>query len=223
MKNTALFSISFFEFFIELTLNNHKTWFDVNRKRYEKEVKGVFENFVSALIERFELESEDFKGLVAKECIFRINRDVRFSKDKNPYKLFCSASIHKGGKKSMIPGGLYIEIGPEKCAIYSGVYMPEKDDLLSIRENIANNLDAFKVVLEDEQFITIFGTVRGEKNKKIDARFKEVSMIEPLIFNKQFYVVHEFDAEKTMDPDFLEYVIMVWKIALPLNRILNGK
>lgn len=223
MKSTALFSISFFEFFIELTLNNHKSWFDVNRKRYEREVKAVFENFVSALIDQFVAESDDFKGLVAKECIFRINRDIRFSKDKNPYKLFCSASIHKGGKKSMIPGGLYLEIGPERCAIYSGVYMPEKEDLFKIRENISHNLEALKGVLANDQFVSFFGTVHGEKNKKIDTCFKEAAILEPLLFNKQFYVVHEFEAEKSMEEDFLEYVMNCWRIALPLNNILLGK
>jgi len=217
------FSESFYEFFIELSMNNQKSWFDIHRKRYERDVKGVFERFISDVIEGMSVVNFDFKGLNAKECIFRINRDIRFSKDKNPYKLFCSASIHKGGKKSMIPGGIYLELGPEKCAIYSGVYMPEKDELFKIRENISGNLIEFDKAINERSFLQYFGYVRGEKNKKIDSVFKDALNAQNLLLNKQFYVVHEFEAERTLEADFLDYVLNCWRIAQPLNKILSGE
>ena len=137
MVTFSKFEPDFFEFFIELSMNNQKSWFDVNRKRYEENVKAPFLEFVGALIEKMSAIDSDFNGIVPKECVFRINKDIRFSKNKMPYKSFCSASIHIGGRKSMFPGGMYIEIGAESCGIYSGVYMPEKEDLLKYRENIA--------------------------------------------------------------------------------------
>ena len=168
------------------------------------------------------LIDSDFNGIVPKECVFRINKDIRFSKDKTPYKLFCSASIHVGGRKSMFPGGMYIEIGAESCGIYSGVYMPEKEDLLRYRENIAANICSFKEAISEEAFLKYFGSVRGEKNKKIDPKFKEVISQEPLILNKQFYVMHSFEAEKTFEKDFVDYVIEVWLSAQSFNQILLG-
>ena len=203
-------------------MNNHKSWFDLNRKRYESDVKLMFENFIQHLIEEMSLINDDFKGLHAKECIFRINRDIRFSKDKQPYKLFCSASIHKGGKKSMTPGGIYIELGPEKCAIYSGVYMPEKEELYKIRMNIANNLERFESAIQEEAFLLYFGSVRGEKNKKIDSIFKEALQTQNLLLNKQFYVMHEFDAERTLEMNFLGMVIDAWSAAKNFNALLGG-
>lgn len=222
MSKFSNFSPDFFEFFIELSMNNQKTWFDLNRKRYEEKVKAPFLEFVTTLIERMSLIDSDFNGIVPKECVFRINKDIRFSKDKTPYKSFCSASIHVGGRKSMYPGGMYIEIGAESCGIYSGVYMPEKEDLLRYRENIAGNISSFQEAITEANFLKYFGSVRGEKNKKIDPKFKEVISQEPLILNKQFYVMHSFEAEKTFEFDFIDYVIEVWLSAQSFNKVLLG-
>ncbi len=216
------FDPDFFEFFIELSLNNQKTWFDSNRKRYEEKVKAPFIEFVGSLIEHMANVNPEFSGLIPKECIFRINKDIRFAKDKTPYKLFCSASIHVGGRKSMFPGGLYIEIGAEECAIYSGVYMPEKEDLFRYRENIAGNIAEFQNAINENKFIRYFGSVKGERNKKIDSVFKDVIAQEPLILNKQFYVMHTFDAERTFETDFMNYILEVWKSASNFNRVLLG-
>ncbi len=222
MENSIYFNLSYFDFFVELSLNNQKSWFDVNKKRYETDVKAPFELFISDLILKMAEVSSDFRDLSAKDCIFRIYKDVRFSKDKTPYKSHCSASIHKGGKKSMTAGGVYIEIGAEKCAIYSGVYMPEKDDLLRIRERIYVNMDAFNEAILDKDFKHYFGEVRGEKNKRIDNYFLDKSQVQPLLFNKQYYVMHEFEAEKCLTEDFLDYVVNVWKSTFKFNRVLAG-
>ena len=216
------FKYDFFEFFIELSMNNQKTWFDLNRKRYEEKVKAPFLEFVGALIEKMSAIDPNFSGIDTKNCLFRINKDIRFAKDKTPYKLFCSASIHIGGRKSMFPGGMYLEIGAENCAIYTGVYMPEKEDLLKYRENIASNILKFQSSISDPEFVKYFGAVRGEKNKKIDPKFKEVISQEPLILNKQFYVMHSFEAEKTFDNDFINYVVDVWLSAKKFNNALLG-
>jgi len=222
MVTFSKFEPDFFEFFIELSMNNQKSWFDLNRKRYEENVKAPFLEFVGALIEKMSAIDSDFNGIVPKECVFRINKDIRFSKNKMPYKSFCSASIHIGGRKSMFPGGMYIEIGAESCGIYSGVYMPEKEDLLKYRENIAANISSFQKAITEANFLKYFGSVRGEKNKKIDSKFKEVISKEPLILNKQFYVMHSFEAEKTFENDFLKYVIDVWLSANKFNNVLLG-
>ena len=81
------FSPDYLDFFIELAANNHKDWFDLNRKRYEASVKKPFAQFTQALIDRIAVTNPSFQHVLAKDCIFRINRDIRFSADKTPYKL----------------------------------------------------------------------------------------------------------------------------------------
>ena len=215
-------NLSFFEFFIELTLNNHKSWFDINRTRYEKHVREPFIELCEQIIGRMSEFDATFAELEPKKCIFRINKDIRFSKDKTPYKTHYAASFHVGGRMKMWPGGIYLELGPEGCGIYSGVYMPEKEDLPKFRQNIANRIPDFQNAINAPDFIRFFGQVQGEKNKILPSELREAAVREPLIFNKQFYVGHRFEAEKALEQDFVEYVIQVWQAASEFNRILGG-
>jgi uncharacterized protein (TIGR02453 family) len=159
--------------------------------------------------------------LEAKQCIFRINKDVRFSKDKSPYKLHCAAAIQIGGRKEMGAGGLYIQLGPEHCGVYSGVYMPEKEELMRIRGLIAGDLEGFNRVITDKTFVKYFETVRGEKNKRIDSVWGASAAEQPLIFNKQFYIQHSVEAEDTLRLDFDDYVVEVWKASRGFNSFLQ--
>ena len=212
----------FFEFFIELTLNNNKTWFDENRKRYEKLVKLPFRSFVEELIREVSKVDGRFASLSASDCLFRINRDIRFSKDKTPYKTHCSAALQLGDSKNMSLGGLYVEFGPESCAIYAGVYMPDKDTLTRIRTNICANLVGFRRAIEHPDFKKNFGEIRGEKNKILPSPFKELAIKEPYLYNKQFYVIHPMEPEETLEPDFVTRIVEIWKTSLEFTAILEG-
>ncbi len=213
---------AYYEFFIELALNNQKSWFDVNRARYEADVKKPFLAFVAQLLEKVAAVDSRFAGIDAKSCIFRINKDIRFSKDKTPYKLHCSAAIQLGGRKEMSAGGMYLEFGPEHCGIYSGIYMPEREALQLIRERIAGNLEVFSGVIGASDFVKYFGEVRGEKNKRLPSDLVAAAAEQPLIYNKQFYVQHTMDAELTMAENFDEYVIKVWRASESFNRFISG-
>ena len=212
---------AFYEFFIELSANNQKSWFDENRARYEREVKALFLNFVESVLVKMVAVDGRFSGMEAKHCIFRINMDIRFSKDKTPYKLHCAAAIQIGGRKEMGAGGLYIQLGPEECGLYSGVYMPEKDELMRIRGLIAGDLEVFNRVITDKAFVKYFGTVRGEKNKRIDADWVVAAAEQPLLYNKQFYIQHVMDAEDTLRSNFDDYVVEVWKASKGFNAFLQ--
>ena len=212
---------AFYEFFIELSANNQKSWFDENRARYEREVKALFLTFVEPVLVKMAAVDGRFSGMEAKQCIFRINKDIRFSKDKTPYKLHCAAAIQIGGRKEMGAGGLYIQLGPEECGLYSGVYMPEKDELMRIRGLIAGDLEGFNRVITDKAFVKYFGTVRGEKNKRIDADWVVAAAEQPLLYNKQFYIQHVMDAEDTLRSNFDDYVVEVWKASKGFNAFLQ--
>ena len=153
----AHFKADFLQFFIDLAANNHKDWFDENRKRYESTIKNPFKTFVQLIIDEIALLDPNFKGVEAKDCIFRINRDIRFSKDKTPYKLSVSAVVAPEGKKSKAINGIYFEFGPEYVRVYGGIYEIDKEDLLSVREGIAANMKAFKQLYDSTDFKSTFG------------------------------------------------------------------
>ncbi|NOQ72120.1 MAG: TIGR02453 family protein [Crocinitomix sp.] len=203
------FSPDYLNFFKELAGNNHKDWFDVNRKRYETNVKKAFEVFITDLIAAIQKHDKKIE-ITYKEAIFRINRDVRFSKNKEPYKLNRSAIISSKGKKDKAFPGLYIELGPEHVRIYGGVFQPDKEQLYAIRETIVSNPKAFKKLVNDKTFLATFGEVRGDKNKIIPKEFKEEGERTPLIYNKQFYWFAQFEAEMIESEELLEKTMEVY-------------
>jgi uncharacterized protein (TIGR02453 family) len=217
----AFFTPDFLAFFIELAPNNNKDWFDLNRKRYESSVREPFRHFVQHLIDQLALSQPEFKGLEAKDCVFRINRDIRFSKDKTPYKMNVSAIISPNGKKSQAVNGVYFELGPEHVRIYGGVYEIDKDDLLAVREGIAANPDAFKAAYSDKQFVRVFKNILGEKNKIIPKELREAAEIEPLIFNKQWYFYAQFDAEDVLRDDLDKVVLNCYEAGKPVEKFFS--
>lgn len=196
LKTTIMtyFSIDFLDFFKELAGNNHKDWFDLNRKRYEANIKKTFEVFITDLITQINKHDEKIE-ITYKEAIFRINRDVRFSKNKEPYKLNRSAIISPKGKKDKAFPGLYLEMGPEHYRIYGGVYQPDKEQLYAIRDTIVSDPKGFMKLVNDKKFKNTFEEIRGEKNKIIPKEFKDEAVHTPLVFNKQFYWFTEFEPE----------------------------
>jgi uncharacterized protein (TIGR02453 family) len=156
----------------------------------------------------------------AKDAIFRINRDIRFSKDKTPYKLFSSAIISKYGKANKGYPGMYIEMGPEGYYIYGGVYMPEKAEIEKIRREILYNLKAFNAIVEADDFKNMFGTVRGDRNKKVDQSYTEAVKQQPLILNKQWYHFTKLEPQTILRPDLMETTLNHFQTALPLQNFL---
>lgn len=217
----AFFTADFLEFFIELAPNNNKDWFDLNRKRYESSVREPFRHFVQHLIDTLALTQPEFKGLEAKDCVFRINRDIRFSKDKTPYKMNVSAIISPNGKKSQAVNGVYFELGPEHVRVYGGVYEIDKDDLLAVREGIAANLDGFKAAYTDKQFVRTFKNIIGEKNKIIPKELRDAAEVEPLIFNKQWYFYAQFDAEDVLRDDLDQVILTCYEAGKPVESFFS--
>ncbi|MFM7005696.1 MAG: DUF2461 domain-containing protein [Flavobacteriales bacterium] len=217
----AFFTEDYLAFFKELAANNHKDWFDANRKRYETSVKEPFKAFTQHLIDQLAKKEPIFKDLKASDCIFRINRDIRFSKDKTPYKTMCSAVIWPNGKKSSSIHGIYFELSPEHVRAYGGVYEIEKDDLYALREGIASNLTEFQKRYNQKEFKALFGKIHGDRNKKIDKDFQEAAAKEPLLFNKQFYFYSTFEAERLLDPALDDLLLKCYEVGRPLELFFN--
>jgi uncharacterized protein (TIGR02453 family) len=208
---------SFVTFFKGLIENNNKEWFDANRKIYENEVKKPFAIMVDDAIKALQRINPDIQ-ILAKDAIFRINRDIRFSADKTPYKTHVSAAIAKGGKKDMVNPGIYFELTPENFTIYSGVYMPDKTQLEDIRAHIFRNAERFKQLITNEEFLSICdGGIHGEKQKRIDKDYDALSDEIPVIRNKQFYYFKKHPIEEAINGKPIEKIIAFYQAALPLN------
>jgi uncharacterized protein (TIGR02453 family) len=214
-------SPEFFEFFIELSANNCKGWFDANRSRYEKQVKTPFEALVSALLTAFAHEEQSSIQVRPGDCIFRINRDIRFSKDKTPYKLNRSAIISAEGKKSLGPDGFYFEAGPENCAFYAGYYMPGKEELMKIRRHVAHNPDGWSKIITQPEFTDLFGQVLGEKQKRLPAELAAIKHAPAEIYNTQFYIRHAMEPEVFIEQDPVKVLMRLWRAASKLTKFLS--
>ncbi|MCB9185506.1 MAG: DUF2461 domain-containing protein [Flavobacteriales bacterium] len=216
----SYFTPDFLEFFKELAANNNRDWFTENKKRYEKSVKEPFSAFIQDVIDRATEEDESFAGQ-AKDAVFRIYKDVRFSKDKTPYKLQASALIAPGGRKlGMGTPGMYLELGPEHFRFYSGLYMPEKEALQRVREYILKHSDQFDKLLNEKQFVDNFGEIRGEKNKILPKEFKAAAEKQPLLFNKQFYFFAELPPETVLKEELVDVVMGYFDASKPMRQFL---
>jgi uncharacterized protein (TIGR02453 family) len=151
-------------FIEQLVQNNNKPWFDAQRDVYAA-AKADFEDFVTRLMEKLSIIEPSLRDQKAKDAIFRIFRDVRFSKDKTPYKGHFGVYLSKGGRK--YPGaGYYLHIEPGgKSFIGGGLWMPEPSLLKAVRQEIDYNLDEFEVIVNNKKFKKLFGKIEGEKLK----------------------------------------------------------
>ena len=178
-----MFEEDYLNFFKELAANNHKDWFDANRKRYEKSVKKPFQLFVKELIEAAKQVDQEIE-IEPKDAIFRINRDIRFSKDKTPYKTHMAAIVSPGGRKNREVPGIYVHSSPEDFRLYSGLYEISRNNLEDLRYYIAGNQEEFNSIISNPEFVKTFGEIQGEKAKRIPAELKEAAEKQPLIYKQ---------------------------------------
>jgi uncharacterized protein (TIGR02453 family) len=149
------------KFLSQLKKNNNKPWFDSHRAQYEA-ARIDFSNFIQLVIDAVQKSDTTITGLTAKECQFRINRDIRFSKDKRPYKENFGAFICRGGKKS-IYAGYYFHLAPGNSFIGGGLWQPEPENLKKVRQEIDYIWEVFSSILKYKNFKKIYGDLyKGE-------------------------------------------------------------
>ncbi len=215
-----MLSENIFEFLTELKQNNTRDWFHANKKKYDG-VKKEVEEYINKMIEGIHSFDKDIEFLSAKDCMFRINRDVRFSNDKSPYKTNFGAFIVKGGKKSF-SAGYYLHLDPDQCFAGGGIYMPPADKLKLIRNEIYFNAEEYKKIITDKTFISYFKELTdSEKLKTAPKDFpKDFKDIELLKF-KNFTPLRNLTMEEILKEDFFEYLMGLFKAMYPLNKFLN--
>lgn len=207
-------------FLSELEVNNNREWFQLQKERYKLNIETPFFEFITELIELLNKEGAAIKGN-AKDCIFRIYRDVRFSKDKSPYKNHLSALLSKGGRKDFLNPGLYIELTADHLKIYSGLYEPSKDQLDKIINKIIKNLDTFQALYKAKKFKNTFNSILGSKAKRIDKKYNAYLEKEPLLLNKSFYYVNELESDIILTKKLNQKVVEAYRAATDMNEFLS--
>jgi len=209
-----------FTFIEELGKNNNKPWFDAHREEYEA-AKADFEVLVSGLLLGLAESEPLFKEQKAKDCIFRIFRDVRFAKDKSPYKANFGAFFSKGGRK--FPGaGYYLHVEPGgKSFSGGGLWMPEAPVLKAVRQEIDYNYGEFSQIVGDTHFKKVFGKVEGEQLKTLPAGYTADNPAIDVLKLKSFTVMHHLADEELVKKDFLKKTLGVFNTMSPFISFLN--
>ena len=209
------------DFLTAIKCNNNRDWFLANRPSY-LDAKDNFESFVQGVIDRIILFDPIIKGLEAKSCVFRINRDIRFSNDKSPYKSHFGAFIVRGGKKNGDKyAGYYFHIEPGASIMAGGAYTPPAPWLSAIREKISDSPEEFMKITGEKDFIKYFKSIDGEKLKTAPKGYpKDHPQIELLKY-KSYLVVNEAPDKLVLSKDYMDHVVNVFKAMKPLNDYLN--
>lgn len=207
-------------FLTQLAKNNNKTWFDTNRDKYLG-VKENFEEVVSSILAYMAANDAAYKEINAKDCIMRIFRDVRFSKDKTPYKTNLAAGISKGGRKFM-GAGCYLHIEPGgKSFAGGGMWMPEAPTLKAVRQEIDYNYKEFTGITESKSFKKMFGDIEGEQLRKLPQGYTADNPAIELLKKKSFIVSHNFTDEQLTAKGFEKKVAEVFTAMTPFINFLN--
>lgn len=205
-----------------LKKNNHKPWMDTHRKAYE-DAKQDFESFIQTVIEAVGKHDNSLAGIQAKSCIFRINRDIRFSKDKSPYKTNMGAFINKGGKKS-ITAGYYFHLEPGNSFTGGGLYMPLPAELAKVRQEIDYNYDQFKKILCQPSFRKQFGGLDFAAAHRVSRLPKGYLPDNPAADHlrlKSFIAFHPFTDAELTSQSLLKQTTAALRALQPLNAFLN--
>lgn len=207
------------EFLTELKANNNRDWFNAHKDRYEA-ARHEVEQFIEHLIPNVQKIDSSIGTLTAKQTMFRIYRDVRFSKDKSPYKTYFGSYMAPGGRKSM-NAGYYIHFDPEGSFAGGGSHCPVGESIKKIRSEIYYNLDEFSGIINKKKFKDTFGELKGERLSRPPQGFpKDFEGIETLKL-KDFTVIQHFTEKEIVQLDFDQHVLDVFKTMKPFNDFMN--
>lgn len=202
-----------------LKQNNNREWFNLHKDEYSV-LRLQFEGYVDELIQWMLPYDEELTGLQAKDCLFRIYRDIRFSYDKTPYKTHFAAYLAKGGRKSP-RGGYYLHIEPGNCLLCGGVWSPEPKLLRLLRQAVFDNFEEFREIMENPAFKSLYPGLDGEKLKTVPRPFPKDSPASTYLKYKDFVVLARVPERYFFDKNWKQNVVTDFRKLIPFNRFLN--
>jgi len=209
------------DFLSDLALHNERAWFAQHKATYEK-ARLIFEGLVEELIDRLSSFEHELTGLTARDCVMRIYRDVRFSKDKTPYNPWMAALIAPGGKKSG-RFGFGLRMAPGDTVAAGGLWQPRPDQLAAFRRAVDADPKAILLVIDAPEFSRTFGELSGEKLARPPQGYPKDHVAIELLKLKQIYVARSFPDEEVTAHDFVYRCMAVFRTMNPFLDWLNEK
>lgn len=209
------------DFLNQLNDNNNKVWFDENRKKYEG-AKLDFEQFIGEVLDANIALIPELEGRKAKDCIFRIYKDVRFSKDKIPYKNNFGAGFGKGDKKMNV-AGFYIHLQPgNNSFVGGGIWMPEAATLKAIRQEIDYHFEEFQSIIAKASFAKMFGGLdQSEKLVRAPKDYEETNPAIDFLKLKSFTVGTRLGDKDMLEKNAVAKIATAVKEMKPFIDFLN--
>ena len=208
------------DFLADLAQHNNKEWMDANKKRYN-EAKGYVIDLVAEVIEKASAFDKSLAGLDAKKTLFRINRDIRFSKNKDPYKTNFGAAIVEGGRRSGNPG-YYLHIAPGNNFVGGGMYQPEPQTLQKIRQEIDYNGDKMRKIITDKNFVSYYPEPHSEdKLKTAPKGYPKDHPNLDLLQLKHYVYMHKVTDKEVKAKDFADKIVEGYRTLHPYNQFLS--
>ena len=211
MENPITIPQSSLDFLLQLKQNNNKPWFDENKPKYLIELDHI-QNFADALLK--ELSKTDvLETTSGKKSVYRIYRDIRFSKDKTPFKTFWGGSYTRA--TSARRGGYYFHIEKGNTFLAGGFWGPNAADLKRIRSEFAHDYESFREILNSKTFKNTFGTLQGEQLKTTPKGFDADHPAIDLLRFKQFLIIKRFTDDEVLSQQFLQQALETFKNMRP--------
>ena len=207
------------KFLLNINNNNNREWFHKNKPLYQA-AKEEFQDFVASLLNGMS-DFEDLGGIEAKKCIYRINRDLRFTPDKTPYNSHFSALIAIDGRRTK-RAPYYFKIKPDgQSVIAGGVWEGRAALINTIRQEIGYGLNEFNEIINNKEFISRFGVIEGVSLKRAPKGYDEDHALIRILKLKQFLVHHNIDKHIYLSDSFHEYLIESFLILKPFLDFMN--
>jgi len=207
------------QFLTDLKENNDREWFNRNKDKYITANEN-FIQLVEALINEISLFDKSVRGLEAKNTIFRIYRDTRFSKDKSPYKTNFGAAFLLGKEKGPGIAGYYFHLQPGNSFLAGGVHNPEPGEIKAVRRQISSNAEEFLQIINNKDFTNKL-EIKGEKLAKVPQGFDKSDPMAEFLKYKELMVCHDIGDDIAISDDFVNYSSAVFEAMLPFNTFLN--
>jgi uncharacterized protein (TIGR02453 family) len=208
------------KFLRSLKRNNRREWFEAHKPEFERELKQP----MLALIETVNTAMEAFAPAHMRppqKCMMRIYRDIRFSSDKRPYKSHVSAWWSREGLEKTSGGGYYMHISPEEVLIAAGVYMPEREQLLAIRQYMLVHHSEVRQVLNDRKLRRLMDSFTGTPLTRPPKGFPKDHPAMDLLLCRQWGVEAKLPSSASLQADFADEIIRRFRLASPLVEALN--
>jgi uncharacterized protein (TIGR02453 family) len=216
------FPKEFFTFFRRLKANNQRAWFEANKMVFRETVQAPMSEFIAAMAPELAKISKQFVADPRPHggSMFRIHRDVRFSRDKRPYKEHAACQFrHRLGRDVHAPG-FYLHLAPGDVFFGGGMWMPDSDACNRIRAAIASRPDAWKRAVTDKKFVAAFGGIEGESLTRPPRGFDPAHPFIEDIKRKSFVAGRTSSERQAQSPDFVAEVAAGFRALSPLIRFL---